>query len=382
MVQSGGGEGVRTGPSPAALSNLPRWTATRAADWYAAQPWILGVCYSPSYAVNELEMWQPETFDPDRLDTELGWAKDIGLNTVRVFLHDLLWAADPSGFLSRIDTFLAIADRHGLRVIFVFFDSCWDPEPRAGPQPEPRPGVSMSRWVQSPGTAALEDPSQYPRLEEYVRGVARRFATDERVLCWDVWNEPDHLPDHQTGPLFAEKESPQKLELVSRLLPQAFDWIRSSGARQPLTSGLWNGDWSSSGSLRPVERLQVELSDVLTFHSYEPPEGFARKILWLQSFGRPVMCTEFLARTEGSTLRGALGVARKHNVGALSWGFVAGRTQAYLPWNSWERAYPDGMPAVWFHDLLGTNGQPYDAQEIAYLREVAKFAAVRPSPRA
>jgi endo-1,4-beta-mannosidase len=172
--------------------HLPRWSEKRASDWYARQPWLVGSNYIPATAINELEMWQAETFDPKRIDQELDWAQSVGLNSIRVFLHDLLWRKDSAGFRKRIEIFLRIADKHEIRPLFVLFDSCWDPDPVLGKQREPRPGVHNSGWVQSPGAKALQDPSQYPRLEAYVKGVVGAFAKDPRVLGWDVWNEPDN----------------------------------------------------------------------------------------------------------------------------------------------------------------------------------------------
>jgi hypothetical protein len=371
---------IRRGGSPVPPDEAqPRWAEARAEEWYAQQPWLVGACYIPAYAVNELEMWQPSTFDGSRIDTELAWAQDLGYNTVRVFLHDLLWEPDPEEFLDRVHRFLSIADSHALRTLFVLFDSCWDPQPNPGPQLDPRAGVCMSRWVQSPGTRALEDPTEHRRLEEYVRGVVRRFATDERVLGWDAWNEPDHLPDHQTGPAFAANESPRKVDLVTDLLPRVFGWIRGSGARQPVTCGVWNGTWTSTETLRPIERVQMELSDVVSFHSYDPPSEFESKVIALKAFHRPVWCTEYLARSRGSNFRGTLPIARENHVAALNWGFVAGRTQGFLPWDSWERPYPGAEPKIWFHDVLRRNGDPYDAAEVAFIRTMTRNA--RPGTR-
>ena len=78
---------------------------------------------------------------------------------------------------------------------FVLFDSCWDPHPKLGPQLPPVPGVHNSRWVQAPGTDVLQDPTQVPRLEKYVKGIVGAFANDSRVLAWDMWNEPDNGND-------------------------------------------------------------------------------------------------------------------------------------------------------------------------------------------
>src|ERR1043166_9089174 len=217
-----------------------RWSDKSAAAWFAQQPWLVGSNYNPASAINELEMWQAETFDPKRIDLELGWAESLGLNTMRVFLHDLLWQQDAQGFKKRIEVFLKIASKHHIRPLFVLFDSCWDPNPHLGKQHEPRPGIHNSGWVQSPGAAALEDASQYPRLEAYVKGVVGAFAKDPRVLAWDVWNEPDNTNEGS----YSELEPKNKVGLVRALLPKVFLWAREAHPRQPLTSGVWKGDWS------------------------------------------------------------------------------------------------------------------------------------------
>src|SRR5256886_2669090 len=167
-----------------------RWTEQKANAWYAQQPWLVGSNYNSRSAINELEMWQEATFSPDQIDQELGWAESLGMNTMRVFLHDLLWQQDADGFKKRIDQFLTIAAKHHIRPLFVLFDSCWDPLPHLGPQHPPIPGVHNSGWVQSPGAVALADPKQYPRLKAYVEGVVGAFAKDDRILGWDIWNEP------------------------------------------------------------------------------------------------------------------------------------------------------------------------------------------------
>jgi hypothetical protein len=167
-----------------------RWPEQKANAWCAQQPWLVGSNYVPKSAINQLEMWQEETFDPVEIDKELGWSEAMGMNTMRVFLRDLLWQQDAAGFQKRIDQFLAIASRHHIRPLFVLFDSCWDPLPHLGPQHPPIPGVHNSGWVQSPGATALGDPNQYPRLKAYVQGVVGALARDDRILGWDVWNEP------------------------------------------------------------------------------------------------------------------------------------------------------------------------------------------------
>ena len=360
--------------SGAAKAQSARWTEKEAADWYAKQPWLVGSNYIPADAINELEMWQADTFDAKRIDLELGWAEAIGLNTMRVFLHDLPWQQDAAGFRKRIDAFLQIAAQHHIKPLFVLFDSCWDPEPRLGKQHVPRPGVHNSGWVQSPGAKALQDPTQYPRLEAYVKGVVGAFAKDQRVLGWDIWNEPDN----GNGGSYAELEPKNKNELVIALLPRVFAWARAAHPTQPLTSGVWKDDWAVAEKLGPGAKIQIEMSDVISFHSYDKPEAFEKKVIPLQQYHRPILCTEYMARGNGSTFQGTLPIAKKYNVAAINWGLVAGKTQTYLPWDSWQHPYTDREPAIWFHEIFRTDGTPYSAEETAFIKEITgRGAAAR-----
>jgi len=347
------------------------WTEPRAAEWYARQPWLVGSNYIPATAINQLEMWQPESFDPQRIDLELGWAESIGLNSMRVFLHDLLWQQDAAGFQKRIDTFLQIAEKHHIKIIFVLFDSCWDPDPHLGAQHAPRPGVHNSGWVQSPGAAALADPAQYPRLEAYVKGVVGAFARDSRILVWDVWNEPSNT----NGGSYEAQETPDKKKRVLALLPQVFAWAREAGATQPLTSGLWEGNWSSPQKLDAIGRVQLEESDVLSFHNYDAPGEFRKHARWLQRYHRPILCTEYMARPRHSTFAGILPIAKQYHIAAINWGLVAGKTQTYLPWDSWQHPYTDREPKEWFHEIFRTDGQPYRQSEVDLIRRLTSPAA-------
>jgi hypothetical protein len=356
--------------------SVPRWTELQANDWYAHQPWLVGSNYIPATAINELEMWQAETFDPRRIDLELGWAEAIGLNTMRVFLHDLLWQQDAAGFQNRIDTFLSIAEKHHIKILFVLFDSCWDPNPHLGKQRDPRPGVHNSGWVQSPGAAALKDPAQVPRLEAYVKGVVGAFANDHRILGWDVWNEPQNTNQGS----YDKGELPDKAERVLALLPRVFEWAREAGVTQPLTSGLWEGDWSFVEKLGAMQKIQLEQSDVLSFHNYGKPGDFRKHLRELQKYHRPILCTEYMARPQGSTFQGILPIAKKYRVAAINWGLVAGKTQTYLPWDSWKKPYIERQPKKWFHEIFRTDGAPYSEKEVAFIRLIIASANVTPAP--
>lgn len=346
-----------------------RWSEQRANDWYARQPWLVGSNYIPKSAINELEMWQADTFDPAEIDKELGWAEGLGMNTMRVFLHDLLWQQDAAGFQKRLDQFLTIASRHHIRPLLVLFDSCWDPAPHLGLQHPPVPGIHNSGWVQSPGPKALDDPAQVPRLKTYVQGVVGAFAKDDRILGWDVWNEPGS--DQTDNYPRTEMKNEKKVRLVAALLPQVFEWAREVNPTQPLTSGVYEVDTSADeNALEEIEKIQVRESDVITFHNYSWPESFKTEVAWLRRFHRPVLCTEYMARSVGSTFDGVLPVAKEERVAAINWGFVAGKTQTYYPWESWDHPYIRSQPPVWFHEVLRSDGTPYRQAEVDLIRRL------------
>ena len=350
-----------------------RWTEQKAQAWYAQQPWLVGSNYVPRSAINQLEMWQAATFNPAEIDQELGWAEAMGMNTMRVFLHDLLWQQDAPGFQKRIDQFLTIASRHHIRPLFVLFDSCWDPLPHLGPQHPPVPGVHNSGWVQSPGAKALADATQYPRLKAYVLGVVGAFANDDRVLGWDVWNEPG--ADNLGSYLKQEIPKRDKIALVAELLPQVFAWAREAKPTQPLTSGAWDVDRSQDGAnLGALQQIQLRESDVVTFHNYSWPEYFRSEVTWLKKYNRPVICTEYMARSVGSTFDTVLPIAKQERVGAINWGFVVGKTQTNLPWDSWRHPYVVDQPSVWFHEVLLPDGTPYRQAEVDLIRQLTAAA--------
>jgi hypothetical protein len=357
---------------PVASAEAVRWPADRANRWYQGQGWLVGANYITSTAVNQIEMFQQRTYDPRRIDDELRVARLLGFNTVRVFLHDLLWAQDRQGFARRLAQFVAIAAGRGIKPLFVLFDSCWDPLPRLGAQRAPVPGVHNSGWVQSPGAERIDDPRYIAVMRDYVTGVLGLFRNDDRVLGWDLWNEPDN-PAH----VYRKVERKDKQELVTALLPQVFQWARSVDPLQPLTSGVWQGNWADPARRSVISGIQLDNSDVITFHSYGKPADFEARIAELAPLGRPILCTEYLGRTLGSTVEAILPIAKRHNVGAYNWGLVAGKTETYFPWDSWDQPYTT-VPKVWFSDLLQPDGRPYRDSEIQTIRSLTGGLAGSP----
>jgi hypothetical protein len=347
-----------------AQGGVERWPAAKANQWYAKQPWLVGANFIPSDAINELEMFQAATFNPALNDKELGMAESIGMNTARVFLQDQLWKQDAAGFKQRLDTFLTIAAKHHIRPLLVLFDSCWETNPHLGPQHPPIPGVHNSGWVQSPGKERLLSRAVEPELKAYVQGVVGAFAKDDRILGWDVWNEPDNKGGDR------EEDVAAKVRRVNELLPKVFAWAREVHPSQPLTSGVWTGNWADPLKESATTKIQLAESDVISFHSYDWPEGFEARVRSLTSLHRPLLCTEYMARGNGSTFDTILPIAKRAHVAAINWGLVAGKTQTYLPWDSWQRPYVRDQPTVWFHEVFRQDDTPYRQREVDLLREL------------
>lgn len=347
-----------------------RWSEQKANDWYANQPWLVGCNFIPSTAVNQLEMWQPETFDLDTIDKELSLAKGLGFNSIRIFLHDLLWEQDAKGLLDRVDQFLAVADKHGIGVMIVFFDGVWNPHAKLGKQPVPIPHLHNSGWVQSPTRDLLKDPERHDSLKPYVTGVIERFKDDRRVQVWDIYNEPDNVNAVTYGASSKTKtELPNKPELALALIEKAFTWAREANPSQPVTSGIWSGDWKTIEAMTPMARFCAQHSDVISFHSYARLDDVKSRVGELRQFNRPLLCTEYMARTTGSTFETILPYFKEHKIGAYNWGFVNGKSQTIYPWDSWQKQYTD-EPKVWFHDIFHKDGAPYREDEVELIRKL------------
>ena len=343
------------------------WTKEQANYWYSKQPWFVGANFLPSNAINQLEMWQAETFDTVTISRELKWAAEIGMNTMRVFLHDLAYKQDPQGFKKRIEVFLRISNRYNIKPLFVLFDSCWDPFPHIGKQHEPAPFLHNSGWVQGPGADALKDTKQHSRLKKYVTDIVTTFNKDKRIMGWDVWNEPDNINRNS----YWRFEPYNKVELVHALLEDVFIWTRAANPEQPITAGLWLGNWSSHDSLRPIEKLMIEQSDIISFHNYGKQEDFVRCINWLEKYERPIICTEYMSRGNGSFFETSLPVAKNYKVAAFNWGLVSGKSQTIYPWDSWLKKYY-AKPDLWFHDIFYSDGSPYLQSEVVLIKSLTK----------
>lgn len=330
------------------------WSKEKAAEWYESKPWLRGADFLPSTAINQLEMWQEESFDTATINRELGWAEEIGMNSMRVYLHHLAWEIDPDGFKDRMEKYLDIANRNNISTLFVFFDDCWNPTYKAGKQPEPKPGIHNSGWVRDPGDLLHSDTTLFVSLEAYVKDVLNHFRDDERIVLWDLYNEPGN-----SG--YGNKSMP--------LLKRVFRWAREVNPSQPLSVGVWNKELVDLG------KFQLENSDVITYHNYSDRQTHKQWIDSLRSFGRPLICTEYMARTRNSLFKDILPLLREENIGAYNWGLVAGKSNTIY---AWDTPMPDGRePRVWFHDIFRKDGTPYDLNEVRLIKELT-IAAEEP----
>ncbi|MHC5056845.1 MAG: glycoside hydrolase 5 family protein [Planctomycetota bacterium] len=334
--------------SPAAGGQSQRWAEEKAWDWYEKVAPVRGVNYVPSTAVNMLEWWQEESFDPETIGRELGWAHECGYNSVRCNLSFEVWEVDPEGLKERLDRFFTIAAKHRIGVMLCLFDDVNFARavPKAGKQPEPRPGVHNGRWVPSPAASKVVDRNAWPAPERYVKDVVREFRTDKRVLVWDLYNEPGN------GGL-----NDRSLPLVKA----TFAWAREAGPEQPLTTG------PRRGHNGVMAKTIAELSDVVSYHHYGPAHAVERTTKHYKQYRRPLFCTETIRRVHNQDFAAVLPVFARHRVSWYNWGLVAGKQQTYLPWGDKSKTIND----PWHWDLLWPDGRPYDPKEIDLIRRFA-----------
>ena len=389
------------------IDNLSgKWTAERAWRWYGNQPWLVGSNFITSSAINQLEFWQEDTFDLDRIDKELSLSSSIGMNTQRVFLHDLLWEQDSIGFIKRIDQYLTISDKYGIKTMLVFFDGVWHPSPKLGKQPEPLINVHNSGWVQSPGAKLLRDTLAYYKLEKYVKGIVKYFSNDERVLIWDLYNEPGLLgiASHdiskeraielykQVGIEINEENYPtynlkqiddrtNKQFYTLKLLKKTVGWVREINPSQPITTGIynWDSDWGNFEQLSELDQFILSSSDIISFHEYGDKASAIKRIDQLNNYNRPLMCTEYLNRGNntggwidgkvGNTFEAYLPLFKKKRVAAYNWGLVSGKTNTIYPWKSWDSIFT-GPPLKWHHDIFDKNLKPFSDNEVELFKKL------------
>lgn len=327
-----------------------RWTVEKANAWYASKPWLRGCNYIPANAINQIEMWSRDTYDAKQIDKELTWAQELGFNTMRVFLSSVVYANDPDGMKQRMDNFLSICQKHGIQPLFVFFDDCWNPEATYGKQPEPKTGIHNSGWLRDPSMSLRKDTVKlYQSLSTYVKDILTTFGKDERILLWDLYNEPGN-----------NGLTTQSLPLLRKV----FEWARQANPSQPVTACVWN----TAADFQPLNKFVLDNSDVISYHNYSPQASHRDEIDYLSICGRPLVCTEYMARKQGSTFSSIMPLLKERKVVAINWGFVAGKTNTIYAWST---PMPQGgEPELWFHDILRPDGSPFSQDEVDFIKKI------------
>lgn len=325
-----------------------RWTKEKAAEWSEKTGWRSGCDFIPSTAINQIEMWQESTWDPQTIDKELGWAEELGFTTMRVYLSSVVWKHEAEGFKTRMNDFLTIADSHGINPVFVFFDDCWNPQSQIGEQPAPKPGVHNSGWVRDPSDDLRKNPDElFPVLEAYVKDIMTTFKDDQRVLWWDLYNEPGN-----NG--YNAESLP--------LLKAVFSWARDVRPSQPVSAGLWYLGCPE------LNAFQIENSDIISYHNYLDPDQHLLRMQMFKAFQRPLYCTEYMARRNNSLFQNILPLLKENGISAINWGFVSGKTNTIF---AWDEPRPDvAEPELWFHDILRQDKTPFCQEEVDVIKEV------------
>ena len=268
-----------------------QWSKEKAWEWFSQHEWPVGCNYVPSYAINQYEFWQPETFNTQVIDREMALAEDLGFNTLRIYLHETLWFADKEGFKSRINQFLDLAESHNIKLIVTFFTNGGNhnKEFSLGPQPEAIPGVHNSNWVPSPGRAVIDDPTRWPALKEYVQDILSTYKHDKRILYWNLCNEPENFKNGCD---------------VKDFMPAVYEWAWEVRPDQPLSSPIWQRPGINATQTKlDIVAFACTYSDIVTFHCYsKPKEGTSSYvIISLPSFSTTLPIWSF--ETTGISVR-------------------------------------------------------------------------------
>lgn len=341
---------------PVLLDAAPRkgrWSEQKANEWYYSQEWAVGCDYIVSDAINQIEMWQESTFNPQLIEKELAVAEGLGFNTVRLFLHDLVYESDPKGFKERVAQVLDICESHGIKVVMTFFTNGGKfDDVTLGQQPDPTPGIHNPEWRQTPGAKAVNDPAQWPRLEKYVKDILKTFKHDNRIYCWCLYNEPEN-----------DNRGANSLPLMR----ETFKWAWEVNPDQPLTAPYASLMANDDRSNLAVWGFLAENCDIMSFHCYNPVATLMDKYINpLKKMNRPVICTECVGRP-ANTLFDMYAICRKENIGVLSFGLFDSKMQCKFHWDSKKDAKE---PKVWFHDIFHADGTPYDQKEIDFIKEI------------
>lgn len=382
LLAVGAASGERTGP----------WTKEKAWEWYGRQPWMRGCNYLPASAANYADMWQElgceERFK--EMDAEFALAEDTGFNVMRLIIAEQgfgIWLAEHDGFMARLERWLQMLDKHKMRAIILLGNDCSRPKEI---WKMPKPGLQHFDWgyhggrkqtqhgsfPNAIGYTVLDDPELNPKFYAMCEEVVTKYRDDKRIAFWNLWNEPGN---NNRGPL----------TMVN--MRKLFELCWKIDPSQPLAADVWAQGYGMGlpAGLKPdkrrddreaVQKLAGDLSDIISYHSYSPYEVQVRLIRNLRKhYGRPLVNTEWLARVVGCNVADCYPLFYLEKIGAVNWGFVAGKYQTYEPYEPMWKTIENGGGrdwdmTKWYHDLYRPSHHPYDPKEINLIKRFNKLA--------
>jgi hypothetical protein len=288
----------------------------------------------------------------------------------------VLFEHDAQGLTRRVNEFLKIAAKHGFATMLCPLDDCEfsGKEAHAGPQPEPVEGLHNSQAVGSPGRRIVCDPSQWHRVEKYVRYVARTWGKDKRILLLDVYNEPGNPYIYSKEGTHVYEDEKLFDECAYSLMEKVFEWVRLERPSVPLTASAWHmpDPFFDTSDVIPlghrIDQRAMQLSDVISIHAYCEPMRLQSILTDIARFGKPILLTEWMARQISSTFDTSLPTLKELKVGAYQWGLVKGKSQTWLPWPHIAHKYENDP--TWWHDVLDAEGNFHSEKEAEVFRSV------------
>lgn len=357
-----------------------RWSKERVWKWYNERPWIRGCNYMSRDCANRIDQWQEHGFE-ERFETtceELKLAAETGFNSIRIIPEFYVWLKEHDGFMQRLERYVAAADKFGISCMVVFGNDCCPPKEEAlnrlhlGEQHvdwgyHGGRKISQHGRFEGAGYSVLDDPETAEKFYEFVREIVEKYKNDERIIIWDVFNEPGNSRRYSMSHLHMKK---------------FFEIIRKIDPIQPLTAGIFSvSGYFDYGKLPEIEKFGLENSDIISYHNYNSYINNVLELKRLKEFERPVINTEWLNRCAGNNVEEMFPLFFLEKVGCYNWGFVAGKYQTYEPWNTiWDDLKSGAEYAKnydftkWLHDLYRPSLNPYNPKEIEIIKTICGLA--------
>ena len=352
-----------------------KWTIEQANEWYNIQGWLRGCNFIGSDCSSRIDMYQSYRID-EKLATaerELKLAQELGFNTVRLIADFDVYYAEPDSYMEVFDKYVDLCAKYGQKIMVVLAHEAQLPRgdvfvPKKMGEQFYTLGCHQGRAPLTEDQKALK-PRHYMEIPlvrdcflEMVTRTVSKYAKDERIICWNVYNEP--------GITIGERS----IDILNTL----FNLIRALDPIQPLCADVWRG--VKGDKIQTKEELVAyELSDVISFHSYQSFTKLVKEINFHKKTGRPLLLTEWLHRINHNNIFDLYPLFFLNNVANYCWGFVSGKTQTYEPWecmwDDWDRGEGGNYDFTkWQHDLFRPNLRPYDPHEIELIKEFNDLA--------